>query len=347
MEFEEFTAGENDSGRRLDRVLRIMLKDRAGEGSVNVFSALRKRLILVNGGKAEASAKVKCGDSIKIASFLLKKSPEDRNSYPNSPEEKAFPNTRHECYANFSLDAATIFRNDSILVINKPYGISVQPSFSSDTSLSQIVAEKFKEENSLSFTPAPLHRLDRFTTGALVFSLSIDGARVFSKMLQSGLVKKTYVAVVQGLMQEEFEWTDSIDDGIPKGAKAFHTVQVSRIPPGSNFQSSPSIAVTKALPLAHGRWNDREVTLARFEIPTGKKHQIRAQSAFHGFPLLGDRAYGGAVIEGREFFLHSIQIEFPSDNSLSLPPKIQAPLPKEFSNFLNSALINWNGQLII
>ena len=73
MEFVEFTAGENDSGRRLDRVLRIMLRDMAGEGSVNVFSALRKRLVLVNGGKAEASAKVKCGDSIKIASFLLKK----------------------------------------------------------------------------------------------------------------------------------------------------------------------------------------------------------------------------------------------------------------------------------
>ena len=37
----------------------------------------------------------------------------------------------------------------------------------------------------------------------------------------------------------------------------------------------------------------KEVTLVKFEIPTGRKHQIRAQSAFHGFPLLGDRAYGG------------------------------------------------------
>jgi len=347
MEFVEFTAGENDSGRRLDRVLRIMLRDMAGEGSVNVFSALRKRLVLVNGGKAEASAKVKCGDSIKIASFLLKKPVAERNASSKSPESKVFANARHECGSNFSLDAATIFRNDSVLLINKPYGISVQPSFSSDTSLSQIVAEEFKEDGSLSFTPAPLHRLDRFTTGALAFSLSIDGARVFSKMLQSGLVKKTYVAIVQGLMQEEFEWTDSIDDGISAGASSFHTVRVSRISPGSNLQPSPSTAVTKALPLAHGSWNGKEVTLARFEIPTGKKHQIRAQASFHGFPLLGDKAYGGAVIIGREFYLHAMQIEFPSGNTLALPQKIQAPLPKEFSNFLNSALINWNGQLII
>ncbi|HBB13971.1 MAG TPA: RluA family pseudouridine synthase, partial [Treponema sp.] len=70
MEFDEFTAGENDSGRRLDRVLKIMLRDFEG---VNIFSALRKKLILVNGRKAEASYKVNCGDKIKIASFLLEK----------------------------------------------------------------------------------------------------------------------------------------------------------------------------------------------------------------------------------------------------------------------------------
>lgn len=329
MEFDEFTAGENDSGRRLDRVLKIMLKDFEG---VNIFSALRKKLILVNGRKAEASYKVNCGDKIKIASFLLEK----------SPEIKALDDKQQEFGTNFSLDEATVFKNDSVMVINKPYGINVQPSFSSETSLSEIVARECKKGPSLSFTPSPLHRLDRFTTGALVFSLSIDGARIFSQMMQEGLVRKTYLGIVQGLMDREFEWTDGIVEEKSSDTASFHKVRVVGLDEKASVK-----AVTKAFPLAVGSWNGKEVTLVKFEIPTGRKHQIRAQSAFHGFPLLGDRAYGGTRISGHEFYLHAVQIEFPSGNNLLLPPKIYVPLPPEFLNFLNSALINWKGQLII
>ncbi|MBQ4025536.1 MAG: RluA family pseudouridine synthase [Treponema sp.] len=329
MEFDEFTAGENDSGRRLDRVLKIMLRDFEG---VNIFSALRKKLILVNGRKAEASYKVNCGDKIKIASFLLEK----------SPESKALDDKQQEFGTNFSLDEATVFKNGSVMVINKPYGINVQPSFSSETSLSEIVARECKKGPSLSFTPSPLHRLDRFTTGALVFSLSIDGARIFSQMMQEGLVRKTYLGIVQGLMDREFEWTDGIVEEKSSDTASFHKVRVVGLD-----EKASAKAVTKAFPLAAGSWNGKEVTLVKFEIPTGRKHQIRAQSAFHGFPLLGDRAYGGTRISGHEFYLHAVQIEFPSGNNLLLPPKIYVPLPPEFLNFLNSALINWKGQLII
>ena len=346
MEFDEFTAGENDSGRRLDRVLKIMLRDFEG---VNIFSALRKKLILVNGRKAEASYKVVCGDKIKIASFLLEK----------SPESKALDDKQQEFGTNFSLDEATVFKNGSVMVINKPYGINVQPSFSSETSLSEIVARECKKSPSLSFTPSPLHRLDRFTTGALVFSLSIDGARIFSQMMQEGLVRKTYLGIVQGLMDREFEWTDGIVEEKSSDTASFHKVRVVGLDEKDSsgaraiawakgdWAIASVKAVTKAFPLAVGSWNGKEVTLVKFEIPTGRKHQIRAQSAFHGFPLLGDRAYGGTRISGHEFYLHAVQIEFPSGNNLLLPPKIYVPLPPEFLNFLNSALINWKGQLII
>ena len=337
MEFDEFTAGENDSGRRLDRVLKIMLRDFEG---VNIFSALRKKLILVNGRKAEASYKVNCGDKIKIASFLLEK----------SPESKALDDKQQEFGTNFSLDEATVFKNGSVMVINKPYGINVQPSFSSETSLSEIVARECKKGPSLSFTPSPLHRLDRFTTGALVFSLSIDGARIFSQMMQEGLVRKTYLGIVQGLMDREFEWTDGIVEEKSSDTASFHKVRVVGLDEKASAKAwaiASAKAVTKAFPLAAGSWNGKEVTLVKFEIPTGRKHQIRAQSAFHGFPLLGDRAYGGTRISGHEFYLHAVQIEFPSGNNLLLPPKIYVPLPPEFLNFLNSALINWKGQLII
>jgi len=337
MEFDEFRAGENDSGRRLDRILKIMLK---GKADVNIFSALRKKLILVNGAKAEASYKVKSGDIIKIASFLIKTGPEDLNTDPKV-KEYSLPQE------NLGLTDAIVFKNESLMVINKPYGINVQPSFASETSLSQLVAREFKKSTSLSFTPAPLHRLDRFTSGALVFSLSIEGARIFSKMMQQGLIRKTYVGIVQGRMEKNYEWKDAMEEENCPESSSFHKVRVVGQDRLHSKDNSAAIAITKASPLEWGAWKGEELTLVRFEIPTGRKHQIRAQSSFHGFPLLGDRAYGGTKNKDHEFYLHAIQIEFPGDNGLKIPEKIQVPLPDDFSNFLNSALINWKGQLII
>ena len=323
MEFREFTAGIDDNGRRLDRVLKSVLK---GNPDVNIFSALRKKLITVNSCKKDASYRIRLGDKIKIAAFLL-----------IAPSEDSI-----EHNLKINVQDITLFKNDSILVVNKPYGVSVQPSASQKECLATFFARELKKTESLSFTPSPLHRLDRFTTGALAVSLSIDGAREFSRMIKERLIKKTYLGIVSGALEKSVVWEDCIDrSAFPeKNQSSFYTVSIAE-----GIESN--CAVTKAAPVACGSYGGTKVSLVRFEIPTGKKHQIRAQSAFHGFPLLGDTAYGSSPLKERKFFLHAFRMEFREKNSLFLPDVIEAPLPAEFENFLNSALIKWDGKLII
>jgi 23S rRNA pseudouridine955/2504/2580 synthase len=83
----------------------------------------------------------------------------------------------------------------------------------------------------------------------------------------------------------------------------------------------------------------KEVTLVEYEIFTGRKHQIRAQSVIHGHPLLGDTKYGGMRIdEAQEFFLHAWKMGFPIDRPAGIPGLITAPLPAQFKKMLEKCL---------
>ena len=76
-------------------------------------------------------------------------------------------------------------------------------------------------------------------------------------------------------------------------------------------------------------------------------HQIRAQSAFHGFPLLGDTAYGGSRIdEARTFFLHAYEV-YIGENPVGLPPVITSTLPAAFESFNDKILPNWRKSFIL
>ena len=97
-------------------------------------------------------------------------------------------------------------------------------------------------------------------------------------------------------------------------------------------------AVTRVIPLGYGKHNKTDYTLAKFCIETGRTHQIRSQSALHGYPLLGDTAYGGTKIELIEYFLHAYELYFPKNNPLALPEKIKAEVPKVFANFLKTTM---------
>ena len=106
-------------------------------------------------------------------------------------------------------------------------------------------------------------------------------------------------------------------------------------------------AITKAKPLCRASYKGRSVTLAEYEIETGRMHQIRAQSSFHGFPLLGDTAYGGSRIdEVQDFFLHAYEVHI-GENPVGLPPVITSTLPHAFESFNDKILPNWRKSFIL
>ena len=334
MDFTHFTAGNDDDGRRLDRILRRLLPQ---ENLSSLYKSLRKGLIKVDGKKSQPSSLVKSGSDIQIASFIL--------------EEKTAPqsDTKSEEKKTSPLDPAIIiFRNEALLFLNKPYDIPVQPSPNQKIqSLSQIVQSDFEitqNNQSLSFKSGALHRLDRKTTGILAFSQNLQGARWFSQKIQSHQIKKIYLAIIQGHLPQKEKWLDKIsrqEEDIKSPKNSFKTVKVSK----NLEQDEGKIAITTVSPLSYGTYKNQPVTLASFNIETGRTHQIRSQSSSHGYPLLGDKAYQGLPLEakyGQDFFLHAFQIQLPQDNPFSLPKLLQAPLPKAFSLFLKTCRIDFN-----
>lgn len=297
-EKREFTAGPDDEGRRLDRVLRILL---GGLPLSAVYKALRLKRILVNGGKADPSRPVTAGDIISIDPALLSGTTAPRG--PISPAQ-AQPDAR----ASGLVESMLLCRSGDILVLNKPRGIPSHGPGGLDLLVrAQLVPAR---ETSLAFSPAPLHRLDRNTTGAIAFSLSIRGAHVFTEALREGRIRKSYLALVDGLVDGEDSWEDLIE----------RDEKTMRSAVGAGGER----AVTRVLPLLASR--KRSLVLATLE--TGRTHQVRVQAAAHGHPLSGDAKYGGSPLPSG-YILHAWRLDFPPSLLPGLPGRVTAPLPPQ------------------
>ena len=341
MEFERFEAGKDDDGRRLDRIVRRIMEENGGaDGLSGIYGTLRKGLVKVDGKRRGADFRVSAGQTVEVAGFLIKKGGEIGKSPENQKSE-----------TETEIGKIEIFRNGHILIVNKPYDIPVQPSRGfQGKALSEIVEEEFRNspgERSLSFRTGPLHRLDRRTTGLLAFSQSLEGARRFSLLMRERKIGKVYVGIASGAIEGRARWTDGIERRDGGGGK-FRTVEAS---PGAE---SGRKSVTEAIPLSRGSFCGEEATLALFRIETGRTHQIRAQCALHGHPLLGDSAYGGGKAEGlaREFFLHALEmgIEDPEFGGRFFAPigeDFRRAAEKIFPGFDVGNLINGEGGLIL
>lgn len=308
MDFKVYTASADDSGRRLDRVVSRILE--MNSVKTGVYSLIRKGLVKVNGKKSSQDYRICQNDEIGIAKFIIDSGADSRD-LQTAPKTKSFP---------FTLESITLFRNEHFLIVNKPSGINVQPSKDCDFCLSDMVEEDFGRSNhtSVSFKPGPLHRIDRYTSGIVAFSQSLAGARWFCENMESHKIKKTYLGITRGNYESEFEtYRDNIY--VPENSTGSYGTVVAGTSKGKE-------AVTSARFIKKVLLGEIECNLMEFSIDTGRKHQIRAQSAFHGHPLWGDTAYGGEKCRDGKFRLHAWKIQLP-ENSLGLPGELIAPCP--------------------
>ena len=364
MNFTDFTAGKDDEGRRLDRVLKKVFLQKSI--STNVYQILRKNLVKLNNSRAKENTLVHEGDVISLASFLLE---DASGTQVVSGAQNVSRGTQNACESqkisggaktlaenqrtsraaegasgtqNMHIDTQTIFRNEHVWALNKPAGINVQKADKNDFSLADYVNEDWnrKISSSLSFKPGPLHRLDKNTSGIVLFSQSLEGAKWITEKISSHEIKKTYLAVLEGHLEEKELWEDFITkDSVPAHGKTFHTVKALE---KSVYEDSKK-CISMAEPVLYGSFKGQKITLARIQIKTGRKHQIRAQSALHNHVLLGDSAYGSKnKTPHKSFYLHAKTLEFPKDNPLGLPEKLEAPLPDSFSIFAETWLKNHN-----
>ena len=124
----------------------------------------------------------------------------------------------------------------------------------------------------------PIHRLDLNVGGVMVYARSKKAAAALSKAVQEGTVVKEYVALVHGAPPEEGDWQDLLWKDSTKN-KVFVVKRERK-------------GVKKAR-LEYRRLSEGEPSLVRIRLHTGRSHQIRVQFASRGFPLVGDKKYGG------------------------------------------------------
>ncbi|MDR2743446.1 MAG: RluA family pseudouridine synthase [Treponema sp.] len=307
------TAAADDNGRRLDRILRKALPDMPLSA---IHSLLRKGRVLVDGVPENGACRVRSGSAIQIPlgrGDAVSVVPAEKQETPNRAP-------------NWDLPKLHILWEDAdFLILNKPAGLAVHGSDRGSGNSLETLARAYlapKLPPSLSFKPGPLHRLDRPTSGIIVFSKSLEGARGFRSLLREKRVRKTYLALLEGILDRDETWEDILIRDRDLG-KSF-------VSPGPASGEAPREARTRVRPLArNAAASAAGVTLARLEPDTGRTHQIRVQAAAHGHPLAGDRKYGGAA-QGGGFLLHAHSLELPGQTLPGLPRRLEAPLPDYF-----------------
>lgn len=293
----ECTAGPDDAGRRFDRVCRKLLPD---TGLSEIYSAMRKGRVTVNGVKKSPKYKLTAGDIIRLPENMGGKRVLPRNSGEGTADSETAP----------ELGKAVMFENDHFIVFNKPAGILSHGKFSVQSYLRQYLHAK--TENSLAFSPAPLHRLDRNTSGILVCSKSIRGAAAFSEALSGKSVLKAYAGIHDGFLTGNQLWKDKLRRD--KKTKITYS------------DPSGRMSITHIFPLLRSP----EQTLCLAVPITGRTHQIRVQAALHEHPLLGDRKYNRNSAGRSRYYLHACHLGFTEAGICPELPPLFAPPPEHF-----------------
>jgi 23S rRNA pseudouridine1911/1915/1917 synthase len=244
------------------------------------------------------------------------------------------------------LAAAVLHADAQLLVINKPGDIPCHPSKDGPwSSLSGAVREHFGDA-----TAHLVFRLDRETSGLVVYARDPATARRLQMAAQNRRYEKTYLAILCGEMPAPVIVDQPLGDDYdsPVAIKS-RVVPPPEIPGRASQPSQP--AVTRFEPLARGGG----FTLARVRTETGRKHQIRAHAQWLGHALVGDKIYGPDA----RLFLEFIETGWtPALASRLLLPRqalhcetidlraagvtrvFTAPLPADMAGFLRGAGMN-------
>ncbi len=220
-----------------------------------------------------------------------------------------------------------IYEDDALIVVEKKNGLLTVPvnQNSSETTVFSILKEYVKKQ-SYRNTVHVVHRLDRETSGLLVFAKSFELQEYMRTYWRQLVTKRTYVALVEGkLAQKEGKITSWLTENP-------HTAMVSSSPVDNGGQ----LAITnyKVLQeLESGLENpESEISLVELNLETGRTNQIRVHMASVGHPVVGDRKYGHGNDSSPvdRLCLHARVLEFIHPMT-EKKVRFETPLPKEFS----------------
>ena len=266
---KELTVGKNDAGQRLDRFV---------SKTVPLLPAsllqkyIRLKRIKVNGKGSVRDARLQTGDVLQLyINDEFFEQPKEDNAYLTVAVPKL----------------NIVYEDENIILVDKKPGQAVHPHDGAEygkTLIDHIQAYLYakrewrpREENS--FTPSLCNRIDRNTGGIVIAAKNAESLRILNQKIKDRELDKRYLCIVHG--------TPKPKEGTLKGY-LFKDAVKNRVYVSNESKKGSKTCITnyKTLQSANG------LSLVECELITGRTHQIRAQMAFAGHPLLGDGKYG-------------------------------------------------------
>jgi len=294
----------------------------------------------VNGKPAKSSTKLKAGDQIELV-------------IPPPPSGEIDPD---------EIPLSVLFEDDHIIVLNKDPDIIVHPARSENRgTMVNALAWHFAHVTGGGLSsvgkdfarPGVVHRLDRNTSGCIVFAKSDQAHWKLGTQFEERRVNKRYLALAHGWVQPDHQVIDyplGPHQSKAKGAREKRVVRHDEL-------GKPSITICSVreryeLPPTRPHLQSQRYSLVELDLKTGRTHQIRVHLTHQGFPIVGDDMYGGRPFLGSDSepmldrqALHAAFLEFTHPIT-DKPMTFVAPVRDEFLAVIRSLRERGNPQIV-
>ena len=255
---------------------------------------IRTGQIRVNGCRIKPFARLNENDLIRVPPF---KTSEDKKAR----QDKAYSEKKDSIPSSLNI----LEEWNEVLFINKPAGLAVHGGTGQKDSVNSRLAEIYKDS---SFKPVAAHRLDLGTSGVLLAGLTWRALQDLQKNFASRSIKKEYLAWVHN----QWNYPNRLELKHFLAREKKDGFEKTCVYPEYVNNSLEAYAVARCL------FKNDNFSLLHLDLHTGIKHQLRAQLAYLGHPIVGDNKYG--IDKNFPMLLHSFRISLPDNHKVTALP---------------------------